>query len=207
MVGKLFHERPPRLGATLLDPGCGNGEFIEGVLRACQRNGWPEPQILGVEQSPSRAQTAQRSFTDSRTVEIREADFLQSAHERFDYIVGNPPYVAITGLDPDERERYREAYATAIGRFDLYALFFEQALRLLQPDGRLVFISPEKHPHQVSQWREQFLAGAATVFADGPALDPPVDVQALHAKIGELTLENDFLERALAKAGGSSAKR
>jgi hypothetical protein len=53
----------------------------------------------------------------------------------------------------------------------------------------------------VSQWWEQFLAGAATVFADGPALEPPVDVQALHAKIGELTLESDFLERALAKAG------
>jgi len=63
------------------------------------------------------------------------------------------------------------------------------------------------HPHQISQWREQFLAGAATVFAEGRAVDPPVDVQALHAKIGALTLENDFLERALAKAGWSSARR
>jgi len=144
MVGKLFHERPPRSGAALLDPGCGNGEFIEGVLRACQTNGWPVPRIVGVEQSPSRAQAARRKFADRRTVEIREADFLQPAHEQFDYIIGNPPYVAITGLDRDERNRYREAYETAIGRFDLYALFFEQALRLLRPDGRLVFISPEK---------------------------------------------------------------
>ena len=63
------------------------------------------------------------------------------------------------------------------------------------------------HPHQIGQWREQFLAGAATVFAEGRAVDPPVDVQALHAKIGELTLENDFLERALTKAGWLSAKR
>jgi transposase len=63
------------------------------------------------------------------------------------------------------------------------------------------------HPHQIGQWREQFLAGAATVFAEGRPLDPPVDVQALHAKIGELTLENDFLDRALAKAGWPSAKR
>ena len=63
------------------------------------------------------------------------------------------------------------------------------------------------HPHQISQWREQFLAGAAIVFAEGRAVDPPVDVQALHAKIGALTLENDFLERALAKAGWSSARR
>ena len=63
------------------------------------------------------------------------------------------------------------------------------------------------HPHQIGQWREQFLAGAAMVFAEGCPLDPPVDVQALHAKIGELTLENDFLDRALAKAGWPSARR
>jgi hypothetical protein len=36
---------------------------------------------------------------------------------------------------------------------------------------------------------------------------PPVDLKALHAKIGELALENDFLEGALIKAGMLSAKR
>jgi hypothetical protein len=36
---------------------------------------------------------------------------------------------------------------------------------------------------------------------------PAVDVKLLHAKIGELTLENDFLEGALTKAGLLSAKR
>jgi transposase len=37
--------------------------------------------------------------------------------------------------------------------------------------------------------------------------EPVVDLKALHAKIGELTLENDFLEGALGKAGVLSAKR
>jgi transposase len=37
--------------------------------------------------------------------------------------------------------------------------------------------------------------------------EPAVDVKSLHAKIGELTLENDFLEGALTKAGLLSAKR
>ena len=36
---------------------------------------------------------------------------------------------------------------------------------------------------------------------------PPIDLKELHAKIGELTLENDFLEGALTKAGLLSAKR
>jgi transposase len=48
------------------------------------------------------------------------------------------------------------------------------------------------------------------VFAPGggnAAALPAIDVKSLHAKIGELTLENDFLEGALSKAGLLSAKR
>ena len=67
------------------------------------------------------------------------------------------------------------------------------------------------HPNQISTWREQLLRGASDVFGDGeksaPAT-PTVDVKTLHAKIGELTLENDFLSGALGKAGLlPSAKR
>jgi transposase-like protein len=65
------------------------------------------------------------------------------------------------------------------------------------------------HPNQVTTWKAQLEGGAAEVFGAGAgtALTPPVDVKALHAKIGELTLENDFLEGALTKAGLLSAKR
>jgi hypothetical protein len=46
------------------------------------------------------------------------------------------------------------------------------------------------------------------VFGGGGAVvGPPVDLKALHAKIGQLTLENDFLESALTKAGMLSARR
>ena len=43
-----------------------------------------------------------------------------------------------------KREHYRGRFKTATGRFDLYLLFFEQGLKLLNPGGRLVFITPEK---------------------------------------------------------------
>ena len=50
--------------------------------------------------------------------------------------------------------------------------------------------------------------GAAGVFGAARVDQPsPVDLKALHAKIGELTLENDFLEGALTKAGLLSVKR
>ena len=50
------------------------------------------------------------------------------------------------------------------------------------------------------------LEGASNVFG-GPSQNPPVDLAPLHAKIGQLALENDFLENALTKARLLSAKR
>ena len=66
------------------------------------------------------------------------------------------------------------------------------------------------HANQISTWRTQLLEGAAGVFGGegGGGSEPPIDVKRLHAKIGELALENDFLAGALGKAGLlPSAKR
>jgi transposase len=65
------------------------------------------------------------------------------------------------------------------------------------------------HVNQITQWRSQLLDGAAGVFDHGNAESavPVIDLKSLHAKIGELTLENDFLSGALGKAGMLSAKR
>jgi transposase len=66
------------------------------------------------------------------------------------------------------------------------------------------------HANQITQWKSQLLEGAAGVFGGeakaGPA-EAAVDLKSLHAKIGQLALENDFLEGALTKAGLLSAKR
>jgi transposase-like protein len=67
------------------------------------------------------------------------------------------------------------------------------------------------HPNQITTWRSQLLDGAAGVFGGETQPDAgpsPIDVKTLHAKIGELTLERDFLSGALGKAGLlPSAKR
>ena len=65
------------------------------------------------------------------------------------------------------------------------------------------------HPNQITQWKAQLFEGAAGVFGKdkSEAATSGVDLKGLHAKIGELTLENDFLEGALIKAGLLSAKR
>ncbi len=65
-------------------------------------------------------------------------------------------------------------------------------------------------PHQITAWKAQLQEGAAGVFGSGPAVieaAPVVDLKLLHAKVGELTLEKDFLSGALEPAGLLSAKR
>ena len=86
------------------------------------------------------------------------------------------------------------------------------ALAAIKGDRTLAQLAEQfdVHPNQVTAWKAQLEGGAVEVFGPGggnTAAEPAVDVKSLHAKIGELTLENDFLEGALTKAGLLSAKR
>ena len=85
------------------------------------------------------------------------------------------------------------------------------AIAALKGDRTLAQLAEQfdVHPNQITIWKAQLENGAADVFGPngGKSAEPIVDVKALHAKIGELTLENDFLEGALNKAGLLSAKR
>lgn len=144
MIDTLFASGTPSPDSTLLDPGCGLGAFIDGVLRWCAKRRVRPPRMVGIDLNPEHAAFARKRFMQQPNVEIRHADFLKSDEGVYDYVVGNPPYVSISGLSDDERTDYRNRYGTATNRFDLYGLFFEQALRQLKPHGCLVFITPEK---------------------------------------------------------------
>ena len=65
------------------------------------------------------------------------------------------------------------------------------------------------HPNQITAWKSQLEASASEIFGpgDGTPATPVVYVKSPHAKIGELTLENDFLESALSKAGLLGVRR
>ena len=84
------------------------------------------------------------------------------------------------------------------------------ALAALKGDKTLAELAEkfDVHGNQITQWKTQLLEGAAGVFGqDKTTPEPPIDLKALHAKIGELALENDFLSGALSKAGLLSARR
>ena len=84
------------------------------------------------------------------------------------------------------------------------------ALAAIRGDKTLVELSEQYkvHPNQIGQWRAELLERAAEVFAAaGEKRDAGLDVKTLHAKIGQLALENDFLASALGRVGDASAKR
>ena len=105
----------------------------------------PLPSITGIDSDPKHIAIAREKFSEFPSIQIRHEDFLLQAPGKFKFIIGNPPYVPITGLTEQEKNVYRSLFQSATGRFDLYFLFFEQALNCLEQEGTLVFITPEKY--------------------------------------------------------------
>ena len=62
----------------------------------------------------------------------------------FDIVIGNPPYLRVQGIDKETSTRYKKAFDSATGSYDLYVLFTEKALELLSPNGIANFIVPHK---------------------------------------------------------------
>ena len=83
------------------------------------------------------------------------------------------------------------------------------ALAAIKGDKTLAELAEQfsVHPTQITEWKQQLLARAADVFGGTKSSTEAPDLKTLHAKIGQLTLENDFLEGALTKAGLLNATR
>ena len=84
------------------------------------------------------------------------------------------------------------------------------ALAAIKGDATLVQLAErfDVHPNQVTHWKAQLLERAAEVFAaERGSAGESVNVKELHAKIGQLALENDFLAGALGRLPDPSARR
>jgi len=82
------------------------------------------------------------------------------------------------------------------------------ALEAIKGEQTLVELSErfQVHPNQIAEWKKVLLERASEVFDKGsPSKEP--NIKELHAKIGQLAMENDFLSVALGRIDGSSAKR
>ncbi len=83
------------------------------------------------------------------------------------------------------------------------------ALAALKGDKTLAELAQQfdVHPNQITQWKSQLLERALELFTTPAEREAGPDVKALHAKIGQLAMENDFLAGALGRLPDASAKR
>ena len=63
------------------------------------------------------------------------------------------------------------------------------------------------HPNQIVTWKKQLLDKAQNAFGKDTSVDKDATIKELHAKIGQLSMENDFLSGALGRVASTSAKK
>lgn len=125
----------------VLEPACANGPF----LAAFTRQWGTGHRLTGVEIDP----LADKAFSvqDARHL---HADFLLwETPERFDFIIGNPPYGIIGDAShypiqslAGVKEQYKSRFQTWHGKYNIYGAFIEKSVTLLKDSGQLVFVIP-----------------------------------------------------------------
>lgn len=83
------------------------------------------------------------------------------------------------------------------------------ALEAIKGDQTLVELSErfQVHTNQIAEWKKVLLEKAPEIFDKGKSSGKAPDVKELHAKIGQLAMENDFLSVALGRIGEPGAKK
>lgn len=126
----------------VLEPACGDGAFLAHL-----------PGAVGIEIDPAHCPKGALNL-----------DFFRySESEKFDTIIGNPPYVRFQDIAPETRQRLPQRIFDA--RTNLYLFFIEKCLRHLKPGGELIFITPRdflKATSAVRLNRLMFEAGSIT---------------------------------------------
>ena len=116
-----------RKKVQILEPSCGSGEFIKEI-----KNKYKNSIITGIEIEKDLYQYCNKEYTN-----IIHTDFLKyNTNERFDYIIGNPPYFEMK-LNKDLRKDYNQIIS---GRLNIYSVFIYKSINLLKQNGILSFV-------------------------------------------------------------------
>lgn len=170
IIAKLIILADINIGNKILDPACAVGQFVyylvdrlilEGKRKGLQNSELSKvisQTIYGMDINDEFVKECKKLLSDKiyKLLEtkikpkVSKMDFLSvSPAERFDVVIGNPPY-GIPGyhshypirLTREQKERYKKLFKTWKGKYNLYGLFVEQGLNLLKKGGRLCFIIP-----------------------------------------------------------------
>lgn len=146
---------------NVLEPSCGDGAFVLPIIDAlvAESPDWNDEALDGFLSAFDisresidnvRASVARKlkdaGCPDAAVKRLTERWFhcedflLHDFSEKFDVVIGNPPYIRFDNLDSTKQKAYKARYSTFSERCDIYVPFFERSLSLLSDRGVLSFI-------------------------------------------------------------------
>ncbi len=145
------------LGKTILDPACGDGRFLLKIAERIIEYSKPEniydnlSKIYGWDtdkKAVSLAKDKLNKLIEPYNINIKWNLKIQDSlkintKQKFDFIVGNPPYIRIQHLEIEIRTFIQQNYKFCkSGSTDIYIAFYELAINLLKNSGICAFITP-----------------------------------------------------------------
>lgn len=157
MIDEALKDRKITGQEKILDAGCGEGIFsIIAAKKFSELSGKPihkvvEDNIYFIDISKEYISTTKNNLQKisknkiSKYNAITDDFCFHNFTDKFDFIVGNPPYVRIQHLNDRKDQLQSNFFSANSGSIDLYFCFFEQALKLLKEQGKISFITPNSH--------------------------------------------------------------
>lgn len=162
MVEEVFKGCKITGNEKILDAGCGEGVFsVIAAQKFSELSGKKiqkviEDNIYVADISKEHIEKTKQNLQNLSKIKIKKYnavadDFcFHKFDEKFDFIIGNPPYVRIQNLNGRKEELQKNYITASSGSIDLYFCFFEQALKLLNKNGKIAFITPNSHFHSAA---------------------------------------------------------
>lgn len=158
--------------ARVIEPSVGEGIFLQEVVKrvisASRSVGISDVKtarhlaknIVGIDIDETVIETcverlntvlSEEGFTEKVVWDISSLDALTYApEEKFDYVVGNPPYIRIHHMPKELRESVKR-FKSSTGTTDLYIIFYELGIGWLSEKGKLGYIAPNAWMKNTSQ--------------------------------------------------------
>lgn len=151
------------MGQKVLENSCGEGNILKQIVKRYIKDAKAysysaediatglEKDITAYEIDPEKIELCKNELNALINEEelpavnwnIREEDFLKSKNGKYQYIVGNPPYITYHNLDEEDRVFMKETYKTCQnGRFDYCYAFIEASIHALADDGKMIYLIP-----------------------------------------------------------------
>lgn len=137
MIDVLYLTSEQIQNSLFIDNSCGDGAFIRALLA----RGVPREHIYACDideeiSRPVAQLLPQNNFRVSSAFE--QTDWFG----KFDFVIGNPPYVRVHNIEPKLKNFLKSNYNFCFGMFDIYLAFYELGLKMLNDSGSLLYISP-----------------------------------------------------------------